>query len=375
MSKTLIRSLLCFFVASVLIILVVSKAAASQAYIELDVKKSGHIGGQLRVSVTELQGVLNLDTDRNNQVSWKELYPHRADIEAYLITACSFSVNDLAAIPRVGEIAYGLQGDIPQVAAAVTLNGQPPILDITIDCSLSDFNLAKNPRRVNIHWPSGGSHQALLNAPLPRENFEESSAHQDNFFDFIISGVWHIWIGYDHILFLIALLIPVVLQRSASGREPVKGFGKTLLRVAVIVSAFTIAHSITLSLAVVGIVQLPPKLVESVIAASVALAALNNLRPSVAGAQGVWIALLFGLLHGFGFANVFHDVDAGDNFLSALVGFNIGVELGQFAIVAIFVPLAYLLRRTRFYRLGVVYGGSSLVALCACVWLVQRVNS
>ena len=373
--RTLLRSLLCWVGASILIMSAVSEAYASEAYIEVDVAQSGHIGGQLRVSVTELQYALNLDGDSNNQISWEELRSHRADIEAYLVTRCAFLVNGLAVIPRIGEMSYGRQGDIPQVAAEVTMNAQAPILDITIDCSLSDVDLDDNPRSVKINWPEGGSHQGHLNTAVPRVHFEESDAEQDNFFDFIVSGVWHIWVGYDHILFLIALLIPVVLQRGASGREPVTGFSKTLLRVAVIVSAFTVAHSITLSLAVAGIVQLLPKLVESVIAASVALAALNNLRPSVAGAQGVWIALLFGLLHGFGFANVFHDVDTGNSFWSALIGFNLGVELGQFAIVAIFVPLAYLLRRTRFYQWGVVYGGSSLVALCACVWLVQRLAS
>ena len=375
MSMSQLRTLLCTLSACLLIMISVSKAFASQAFIELDVNSSGHINGQLRVSLKELDDTLALDWNNNDQVSWDELRPRRGDIEAYLITSCAFSVNGLAAIPRFGEMVFGRQGDIPQVAAAVTFRGQPPVLDITIDCGLSNLDLAENPRNVTIHWPEGGFHQTILNSAAPGCQFELSSAHKDSFVDFIISGVWHIWVGYDHILFLIALLIPVVLQRNAIGREPATGFSKTLMQVALIVSAFTVAHSITLSLAVANIIQLPVKLVESVIAASVALAALNNMRPSVAGAQGVWIALLFGLLHGFGFANVFHDIDVGNRFWSALLGFNLGVEIGQLAIVAIFVPLAYLLRRTRFYRLGVVYGGSALVAVCACVWLVQRVAS
>jgi hypothetical protein len=90
-------------------------------------------------------------------------------------------------------------------------------------------------------------------------------------------------------------------------------------------------------------------------------------------ASGVWIAFGFGLLHGFGFANVLSEVGAeGEPVLRTLLGFNLGVELGQLAIVAVFLPVAYLMRGTRFYRTGILYGGSSAAAACAMVWLWQR---
>ena len=138
------------------------------------------------------------------------------------------------------------------------------------------------------------------------------------------------------------------------------------------VTAFTLAHSITLSLAALGVISLPSRLVESVIAASVVLAALNNLRGTIEGKR--WImAFGFGLIHGFGFASVLADLGLPQNALVlALVGFNVGVELGQLAIVAAFLPVAFLLRRTWFYRVGVLTGGSILVAVVASWWLVQR---
>jgi len=112
--------------------------------------------------------------------------------------------------------------------------------------------------------------------------------------------------------------------------------------------------------------------VESAIAASVVLAALNNVWPLFHGRRW-WVAFVFGLIHGFGFASVLADLGLPQGVLAlALLGFNVGVELGQLAIVAVFLPLAYALRRTLFYRRGVLVGGSLLIALLAAVWLAER---
>jgi HupE / UreJ protein len=139
-----------------------------------------------------------------------------------------------------------------------------------------------------------------------------------------------------------------------------------------VVTAFTLAHSITLSLAVLGAVELPSRLVESVIAASVVAAALNNVRPLVT--RRLWlVAFGFGLVHGFGFASVLADLGLPSDALAlALVGFNVGVELGQLAIVLLFLPLAFALRRTSFYRRWVMHGGSLAIALLAAVWFAER---
>ena len=139
-----------------------------------------------------------------------------------------------------------------------------------------------------------------------------------------------------------------------------------------VVTAFTVAHSITLSLAALGVISLPSRLTESAIAASVVLAALNNVHPVVYGGRWI-IAFAFGLIHGFGFASVLTDLGLPQgSLLLALVAFNLGVELGQLAIVAVFLPVAYALRDTRLYRLGILIGGSLLVAAIAAVWLIER---
>jgi hypothetical protein len=139
-----------------------------------------------------------------------------------------------------------------------------------------------------------------------------------------------------------------------------------------IVTAFTLAHSITLSLATLGVFSLPSRWVESAIAASVVLAALNNLWPLFHGRRWA-MAFAFGLIHGFGFASVLADLGLPQGTLAlALVGFNVGVEIGQLAIVAAFLPLAFMLRDTRFYQRGVFVGGSAAIAMLAALWFAER---
>jgi hypothetical protein len=138
------------------------------------------------------------------------------------------------------------------------------------------------------------------------------------------------------------------------------------------VTAFTLAHSITLSLAALGVVSLPSRWVESAIALSVMLAALNNIWPLVYERRWV-IAFCFGLIHGFGFASVLADLGLPqESLLIALVAFNVGVELGQLVIVGVFLPIAYTLRRTGIYQRVLVLYGSAVIALIALVWLIQR---
>jgi hypothetical protein len=140
-----------------------------------------------------------------------------------------------------------------------------------------------------------------------------------------------------------------------------------------VVTAFTVAHSLTLALSVLGVVRPPERLVEVGIAVTVFVAALANL---LAVAPARWpMAFYLGLLHGFGFSNVLGGLGVtGADAAGALFGFNVGVEVGQSAIVALFLPLAYLLRHTWAYRRLALAGGSLAVACIAAVWTVQRLG-
>ena len=167
-------------------------------------------------------------------------------------------------------------------------------------------------------------------------------------------GVEHIIGGIDHLLFLLALL-----ALTTSLWQTVK-----------IVTAFTVAHSITLSLAVLGFVKVPPSIVEPLIAASIVWVAVENLVAPAGAARRWLVAGAFGLIHGLGFASMLVELGVPkDAVLRALVGFNIGVELGQLAFVAVVMPpLVWASRRVP--RLTQIL--SVIVALVGAVWLVQR---
>lgn len=193
------------------------------------------------------------------------------------------------------------------------------------------------------------------------------------FIIFTIEGVWHIWIGIDHILFLVALLLPSVLRLENGKWTPVSNFKDAFYNVLKVVTAFTVAHTITLTLAALDIVTLPSKFVESVIALSVVLAALNNIFPRVS--ERIWaVAFGFGLIHGFGFANVLENLDLPtETLVIALFSFNIGVELGQLVIVSALFPVIFILRRQTYYQPIKLRLGSVLIVLIASLWIVDRV--
>lgn len=192
--------------------------------------------------------------------------------------------------------------------------------------------------------------------------------------EFLWQGILHIWIGLDHILFLVALLLPAVLIRDQAQKSwrAVPEFKSALWNITKIVTLFTVAHSISLSLAALDFVQLPSRLVESTIALSIAVVAANNVRPLFRETR--WLVILFfGLFHGLGFASVmgelpFRMVDL----IKVVFLFNIGVEIGQIAIVAAVFPLIYFTRKQSFYQPVVLVGGSLAVGVLAMWWFVER---
>ena len=191
---------------------------------------------------------------------------------------------------------------------------------------------------------------------------------------FIFEGVRHILTGYDHLLFLLCLLLPAVLRRHAGQWQAVAGWREAMLPVAKTVTLFTLAHSVTLALAALGWVRLSPSFVEPAIAATIMLAAVDNLRPVLLRWRG-WVTFVFGLIHGFGFAGVLGELQLPPaQFGWALFQFNLGLELGQLCLVLAVVPLLFMLRRHTGYVPGVLRGGSALALLLAAVWLVERTS-
>jgi hypothetical protein len=190
---------------------------------------------------------------------------------------------------------------------------------------------------------------------------------------FVKHGAWHIWIGLDHILFIVTLLLPAVLLRKDGEWVPVGDFPTAMKALLRVVTMFTLAHSVTLSLAALDVVRLPSRLIEGTIALSIGVMALNNIKP-VFNDRGYLAIFAFGLFHGLGFASVMEPLGLQPAvLLSSLVGFNVGVELGQVVIVAAVFPVLYALRGQPFYEKGILVGGSVLLALVSLYWFAERV--
>ena len=343
----------------------------SDSYLTLTVD-GARIEGQWDIALRDLDFAIGLDGDGDGRLSWDEIRARHPAIAAYALGRLDLSsaqarcplLADQQLIEHHTDGAYSVlrfHADCPAAIASLDLAYR-----LFADLDPQHKGLLKLQSKDG----RGGVASAIFDPGHSRQSIALAAPDRlGQFGAYVRHGVWHIWIGFDHILFLLSLLLPAVLV-AATGR-PSDNIRACFIDVLKVVTAFTLAHSITLTLASLQLIALPSRWVESAIAASVVLAALNNLVPLFRGRRPL-AAFAFGLLHGFGFASVLGDLGLPrDALLGGLLGFNAGVELGQLAIVAAFLPLAYLLRHSWFYR-RLMGAGSALIALLATVWLVER---
>ena len=343
---------------------------ASDSYLVVNVAGNA-VTAQWDIALRDIDFALGLDSDGNAEITWGELRVRQSDVSAWALSrlevtrsgVCPLKLEDLQVDDHTdgGYAVLHLSGLCPSATGSVGL--QYRLL----------FDLDELHRGLLRLTLDGATHTTVLSPTSDLVQFGNAQGSRwVQFFQYLVEGIWHIWIGFDHILFLLSLLLPAVLVFQLRRWYGVTSFGAAAREVLLVVTSFTAAHSITLSLAVLGLVSLPSRLVESAIALSVVLAAANNLWPVVA--QRRWlVAFGFGLIHGFGFASVLSELGLpADALVLSLLGFNAGVEVGQIAIVAGFLPLAFLLRNTRFYLRGVFVLGSWLTMLVASVWLLER---
>ena len=360
----------------------------SDSYLTLTVAGE-QISGRWDIALRDLDFAVGLDANGDGDITWGELRAQHKEIAAYAQARLTLRLGDAqgaVCTVQVGEqmVDGHTDGAYTVMPLSLACPASPGgVKSLSLDYRLFADIDPQHRGLLNLTTGSGASastRTAVLGPQAAQQTFVlAQTSRLQQFVDYAREGVWHIWIGFDHILFLLSLLLPAVLlwqprQSGFAGKwRPVERFGQAFFDVLRIVTAFTLAHSITLSLATLGYVSLPSRLVESAIAASVVLAALNNVFPLFQGRRWA-VAFLFGLIHGFGFASVLADLGLPQEALVlALVGFNVGVEVGQLAIVTAFLPLAFALRRTAFYRQGVRVAGSLLIAASAGVWLAERV--
>lgn len=375
---------------------------ANDAWLQLTVTNQS-ITLQLDLPLRDLDAVLGLDTGDDGNLTWGELRRREGQLNEYITRHVTLTNTHekLLLVPEPLRLVN--HEDVMCASLLYTAESTRPFTNLTLTYRCL-FDLDPQHRAlVQAAW--AGASVALTtthptNAPLSAENFtgllspaepsltffqrgteSETNLRLQSFFK---EGIHHIWSGYDHLLFLTALLLPSVLRRTPDGWQPARSFREALTAVVQVVSAFTIAHSLTLAAAAAGVARPPSRFIESVIAASVLYAALINLRSRSfavstpgAGKESGWrrvtVPFAFGLIHGFGFANALGELGlTGAALVLPLIGFNLGVEAGQLAGVAVFFPIAFALRNTTAYRRGVLPVGSILIALIATAWLIDR---
>lgn len=341
----------------------------SDSYLTLAVEGE-MVRGQWDIALRDLEFAIGVDGNDDGQLTWDEIRARHDAIAAYALARLTIAGCPVTAGEQL--IDNHTDGAYTVLRFTAACSAVPSQLKVTYRLFADTDPQHKGLVKMTA---SGATRTAIFGIDQPEQTFAlaGNAGRWGEFIDYFKHGVWHIWIGFDHILFLLSLLLPAVLVWKGSRWEKAPDFRSAAVDVLKIISAFTLAHSVTLSLAALGWVSLPSRWVESAIAASVVIAALNNIVPIVHGKR--WVAaFVFGLIHGFGFASVLADLGLPQGSLVlALVGFNIGVELGQVAIVAAFLPLAYVARGSWLYRRVVLVGGSAAIALLAAVWLGERV--
>lgn len=357
----------------------------SDAYLSLTVREAGIVEQRLDIALRDLDRELGLDEDGDGQLTWREVRSHWPALEALAAAGVVVRVNSAEG----PEAAVCVPASHPTPQLDEHVDGRYAVLVQRLQCpggirpdALSvDYQLfAKTDpthrgiARIDSAAGDPTVHVLIPGAPptlLPLRHATAEPSHR-GLLGFFGEGLHHIAIGADHLLFLVTLLMVAVWRREGPAWQPRAAAASAWREALRLVTAFTVAHSLTLGLAAAGVLAPPSRWVESLIALSVFVAALDNLRPFLPGPRWTTVAL-FGLVHGFGFAGPLQDLGLrGGQLVLPLLGFNLGVEAGQLIVVAVVLPAALWLRARPVYRQWVVRPGSAVIALIALVWVAER---
>lgn len=326
-------------------------------------------------ALRDLDDSLGVDANEDGALTWQELQ----DASPRLLS----QLQPLWVVMADGEPCAW--PDAPALQVAQRADGPYAVWTLAARCeveqpsewrlkvsALFDFDAS---HRALLRWEQEGREDTAVFTPERQElSLSQPRSVRTTLLEYLHEGLAHVWSGWDHMLFIAGLFLPAALRRQPPGRwQPTERLAPTLRDAAVLVTAFTIAHAVTLCLTVLGLVALPSRLVESMVALSVLFAGVNNLFPMVSRSGLFALAWLFGLIHGTAIAGALLDLGLpSSGRLVALLGFNIGVEAAQLLLVVLLVPLVFALRHWRGYVPLVLWPGSLLVALAGLIWFVDR---
>ena len=348
---------------------------ASDAYLQIDATDSG-LTLRLDMALRDLNAALDIDANDDGKLDWAEVkaaWPAigRYAMERVRIDGCPLRASSQS-LERRNDGAY----------AALTLASDcmlapTPVIHYAllgeVDPTHRGIVKLQRPGQPVVVMLLDPTHEVVAATGVVASTCQlAAQASPASRWAFLKDGIHHIVTGYDHVLFLLCLLLPSVMRRTPNGWRPVERLSQAVLPVVGIVSAFTVAHSITLGLAATKVISLSPAFIEPAIAVTIVLAALDNIWP-IFPVRRVVVTFFFGLIHGFGFANVLAELNLPTSeFVWALLQFNAGLELGQLMIVGGVTAGLFLLRRRARYPSWVIGGGSFAAIVVGVLWLIER---
>jgi hypothetical protein len=339
------------------------------SFLSLRVHDSESVTGTYDFDLRDLNQLLQLDRNLDGSLTWGEIEDATSAIEGLVIANTRLRAGGECSVTKREPLALAEHGDGP--FARLTLTYRCTHVDSTLSIDQGAWFEFDPGQRVLLEYTdlSGHTTQTLLSRSSPRWRVAESVGARLH--RFVIEGAFHLVTGYDHLAFLGVLLLALARRPKS---QPAAPLNLMLKRALVVITAFTIAHSLTLALAATGKLLLPSKPVEVTIAASVFFAAVLNLWRG-AGNHGWKLAFLFGLVHGLGFAGALAEMASDEIDLLALASFNLGIEAAQIGIAAVAVPLVWwIFRSVRNERFGLPAASLSVAAL-ASFWVISRFSA
>ncbi len=360
---------------------------ASEAFLELR-PQPGTVAVRWDIALRDLDLLLDLDADGDGSLQWREIEHRKAAVADYASRQIQFSAasGSCTGSPAFEALARRNDGTYAVLRWRVECPRGEPVSGMRYRF-LSEVDAS---HRVVVSLPGAAVELRALRAsagmqPLDLEPSQQAASH--DFGGFFIEGVRHILHGTDHLAFLLALLIPAISLAGATSNA-LRLALEELLKV---VSVFTLAHSITLGLTAMGLIGLPSRWIESLVALSVLTGGLQALvaagmaarTPAADGplarqaarfsAVPLWLVFAFGLIHGIGFGSALQGAGVGGrSVVAALLGFNIGVEAGQLAVLAVVFPIAWTMRNAKGFRQLVLPACAILIMVFGANWFVER---
>ena len=346
---------------------------ASDSYLRIELGTNGTIDGHWDIALRDLDVAVGLDADQDGKITWGELRARAAEVEAYAFGHLTLVRADrpcsLQPAPLMVDYHAGSAYAVLPFTAKCPVRGPLKLryrLLFDIDPSHRGLLTIVAGSRISTEVLTPEHAEIVVDGGRMRLG--------DRIVSFLAFGFDHILLGYDHLLFIAVLLIMAALRRPGDhGWVAIDGLGRVLIETIKTLTAFTLAHAIVLTPAVLGIVSLPVRLVEPAVAVTIMLAALDNVFPILPRLR--WqVAFMFGLIHGLSFASALGPMRLPPIWLALALGsFNLGVEAGQIALALLLVPIAFILRHEAVYRRYIAPGISLGVLLFAGIWFVDRV--